>query len=297
MKNVSPIKPAGRMATCALPAIMVVSMSAHTHEAGAPFSGAIIDPITLHHAHIENEQRLNWFALRKVGGFNGPKRDAFESELELGWSNDKFNFGAEAFVPYRNIPSADGQSREVGIGDMEIRPIKYAFINRPDLVMSTASGVSLPTGNRNRGLGSGNTTVSQFLFVDKALGNLYAGLNLSLDKRIRGEGGAGMGYGAVIAYSFINGVSLDGFADPKPSQSMVVSASLEFVGSKRFGGTDAGEKSTSISPGITFWLPKSGWQLRAGVNIPGSGTREADRIFLLQLGNHLNWDDLFTRSY
>ncbi len=275
--------------------MMVFSMSVHAHEAGAPFSGAIIDPLTLHHAHIENEQRLNLFALRKVDGFNDPKRNAFESELELSWSNDKFNFGVEAFVPYRNIPSADGQGREVDIGDIEIRPIKYAFVNRPDFVMSTATGVSLPTGNRNRGLGSGNTTFSKFLFIDKAFGNLYTGLNLSLDKRIRGERGAGMGYGAIVAYSFINGVSLDGFADPKPSQSMVVSASLEFIGSKRFSGTDAGEKSTSILPGISFWLPKSGWQLRAGVNIPRSGTREADRIFLLQLGNHLNWDELFTR--
>jgi hypothetical protein len=107
------------MAACALPAIMVVSMAVHAHEAGAPFSGAIIDPLTLHHAHIENEQRLNLFALRKVDGLNNPKRNAFESELELGWSNDKFNFGMEAFVPYRNIPSADGQSREIGIGDID----------------------------------------------------------------------------------------------------------------------------------------------------------------------------------
>ena len=29
----------------------------YAHEAGAPFSGAIIDPFSLHHAHIENEQR------------------------------------------------------------------------------------------------------------------------------------------------------------------------------------------------------------------------------------------------
>lgn len=287
------MKPAGRMAACALPAIMVISMSIHAHEAGAPFSGAIIDPLTLHHAHIENEQRLNLFGLRNVGGFEGTKRNAFKSELELGWSNDKFNFGLEAFVPYRNILSADGQSSEAGIGDIEIRPIKFAFINMPDLVMSTASGLSLPTGNRNRGLGSGNTTFSQFLFVDKAFGNLYTGLNLSLDKRMRGARGAGMGYGAVVAYSFINGVSLDGFVNPQPSQSIVISASLEFVGGKRFGGADAGEKSTSIVPGIGFWFPKSGWQLRVGVDIPLSGTREADRIVLLQLGNHLNWDDLF----
>ena len=36
------------------------------HEEGAPFSGAIPEPIIVHHAHIEDEQRLNFAVL---GGF------------------------------------------------------------------------------------------------------------------------------------------------------------------------------------------------------------------------------------
>lgn len=274
-------------------ALLAFAASASAHEAGAPFSGAIIDPLVLHHAHIENEQRINLFGLRNVAG-SSPRRNGYEAELELGWSNDKFNLGMEAFVPYRSVPSPEGEGRQTGIGDMEIRPIKYAFINRPDFVMSTATGIGLPTGTQSRGLGSGNTSLTQYLFVDKAFGNLYAGFNFALDKRIRGKRGTGTEYGTVIAYSFINGGSASGFADPEPGQSLVVSASLEFIGNKRFSGEDAAERSTSIVPGITFWWPKSGWQIHAGVSIPRSGTREADRTFLLQIGNHFNWEDLFS---
>jgi hypothetical protein len=41
------------------------------HEEGAPFSGAILDPVLLHHAHIENEQRLKLFALNGLPDANG----------------------------------------------------------------------------------------------------------------------------------------------------------------------------------------------------------------------------------
>lgn len=35
----------------------------YAHEEGAPFSGAIIEPLEVHHAHIEDEQKFNLFFL------------------------------------------------------------------------------------------------------------------------------------------------------------------------------------------------------------------------------------------
>lgn len=270
---------------CAALALALAARSAAGHEQGAPFSGAIIDPLVLHHAHIDNEQRLNFFALRRV---EGSGRNGAEAELELGWSNEKFNFGVEAFLPLRSIPVEEG--RETGIGDLEVRPIKYAIVNRPDFVLSTATAVTLPTGERGRGLGSGNTTLAQHLFLDKAFGNLYAGLNAGWDKRVRGERGTGAEYGAVLAYSFIAGTPSGGVADPRPGQRIVTSLSLEWVHSRRSSGEDAGERLTSLVPGVHFWWPASGWQIRAGLSVAKSQAREADRVFLLQIGNHLNWD-------
>lgn len=272
----------------------LVVLPAIAHEEGAPFSGAIIDPLVLHHAHIENEQRINLFSLRGVDGFGGGKRSAFQSELELAWSSKDFRFGAEIFVPFARIPSPAADQMQTGIGDVEVRPIKYSFVNRADTVMSTATGITLPTGDKGKGIGRGNTALTQYLFVDKAVGNWFVGFNLSADVRVRGESGSGLGYGAVLAYSFIEGTPADSLAKPRPSQSVVITPSIEFIGERRLSGRDAREKSASLLPGLTFWWPKSGWQLHLGVSFPATSTREADRVLLLQLGNHFNWERLFT---
>ena len=270
--------------------LMLVAIKANAHEAGAPFSGAIVDPLALHHAHIEAEQRINFFATRVPATSSNSGGRSYESELEVGWSNAVFNFGVEAFVPVVSVPSPNGQGREVGIGDMEVRPIKWAFINRPDLVVSTATGVGLPTGNRSRGLGDGNTTLTQYLFLDRALGNWYLGVNLAAEARIRGESGGKLNYGAVVAYSFIGGTPLGGLAAPVPTQSLVVSPSVEFQGSDRLGRGTAGDKNqTSVLPGLTLWWPRSGWQVHAGISIPLSNFSSVHYVVLLQLGNHFSW--------
>lgn len=71
----------------------------------------------------------------------------------------------------------------------------------------------------------------------------------------------------------------------------MTSVSVELLNARRLSGDDAGERATAIVPGLHFWWPKSGWQIRAALSIPKSGEREAERTFLLQIGNHLNWDE------
>lgn len=91
---------------------------------------------------------------------------------------------------------------------MEVRPIKWAFLNHPDLVLSTATALTLPTGDRSRGLGSGNTALTQYLCMDKAFGNVYVGINAGWDKRLNGNRGSGAEYGLALSYSFIGGAPL-----------------------------------------------------------------------------------------
>ena len=151
--------------------------------------------------------------------------------------------------PAAPAPLACSDSRTVGIGDIQIRPIKYAFVNRPDLVMTTATAIGLPTGSKKRGLGSGNTELAQLLFVDKAVGNWFVGLNLEPHISVSGERESGLEYGAVLAYSFIKGTRARGLAAPLPRQRWVISPSLEFVGERGFSGAGAGRTSTSFIPG------------------------------------------------
>ena len=179
------------------------------HEEGAPFSGSILDPILLHHAHIENEQRLNFFALNGMTDENGVKHTGYESEFELAYGSSNYKYGFELFLPVENMAAPDGRGRVTGLGDMEVRPLKYAFLMEPDFVLSTASGFGLPTGSKSDGLGSGNTSFTQYLFADKAVGRWSANVNLGVGANFLGTHDGWLEYGVGLAYSFIRGVKWD----------------------------------------------------------------------------------------
>lgn len=265
---------------------------AFAHEEGAPFSDAIIDPLSLHHAHIENEQRINFFGLDGVVDDLGRKHFAFETELELAYATRDFKYGFEFFIPLANVPAPDGDGRNTGIGDIEIRPIKYALFQRPFLVVSTASGIRLPTGSKSDGLGQGSTGLTQYLFADAAAGNWFLGANLAMTTNVSGETQSTFEYGAVLSYSFIRRTRGFEVAKAAPAQKWIVSPSVELVGESNFRGVQAGRGGISINPGLTFWHRPTGWQIHVGALLPVSGAREADRVFLLQVGNHFNWGRL-----
>jgi hypothetical protein len=275
---------------------LALSLPARAHEEGAPFSAAIIDPLLLHHAHIENEQRINFFGLRQVETESGRKSSAFEAELEIGYATRDFRYGWELFVPILNIPDPEGSGRETGIGDIELRPIKYSIFQRPAFIVTTASAIRLPTGSTSAGLGEGNTVLTQHLFADAAAGNWFLGVNLAAGTNVGGETGSSFEYGAVLSYSFIRETRGFEVAKMPRSQKWVVSPSIEFVDERAFRGPESGAHSASLAPGLTFWHQPSGWQIHAGVSLPVSGGREAEQIFLLQFGNHRNWGRLFGRQ-
>ncbi|MHB1309406.1 MAG: transporter family protein [Limisphaerales bacterium] len=276
----------------ALTGAFLVAVRLQAHEEGAPFSGAIIDPPLLHHAHIENEQRFNFFVLRGVRDGAGRKRTGYEGELELAYGTPNFKYGAELFVPLVNLPEPNGDGRFTGVGDIEIRPLKYALVMKPDFVVSTASAFGLPTGSKADGLGSGNASFAQLLFLDKAQGNWAVGLNLGLGTNLGGERESVFGYGVGLSYSFIRGTRFREVAATVPKQKWVVAPSVELVGERILRGDAAGQYSTSVAPGVSFWHVRTGWQLRFGVLFPLWGQRETDRALMFQVGNHLNWGRL-----
>lgn len=175
---------------------------------------------------------------------------------------------------------------------MEIRPLKYAFLMKPDFVLSTASGFGLPTGSKSDGLGSGNTSFTQYLFADKAVGRWSADVNLGLGANLAGEHDGWFEYGVGLAYSFIRSIKFGELASARPAQNWVISPSLELVGEHSFHEINLGRHTSSLVPGISFWHVRTGWQLRIGAQLPVAGNREADSVFTIQIGNHLNWRSL-----
>lgn len=262
------------------------------HEEGAPFSGSILDPVILHHAHIENEQRLNFFVLNGMPDESGSKHTGYISELELAYSSKNYRYGFELFLPVENMAAPNGAGRVTGLGDMEVRPLKYALVMKPDFVLSTASGFGIPTGSTSTGLGSGDTSFTQYLFADKAVGRWSLNANLGAGANLAGESDRWLEYGVSLAYSFIRGVKWGELAPARPAQTWVISPSLELVGEHSFHEVNLGRHTTSLTPGLSFWHARTGWQIRVGAQFPVAGEREADSVFTIQIGNHLNWKTL-----
>ena len=259
------------------------------HEVGAPFSSAFIEPILLHHAHIEDEQRIN---LVGVKDFRAEEREraAFASTLELAvtWLDD-FSFGSEIFIPFSNTGTVNDQ---FGLGDIEIQPIKYAFWNTPERVVTGAFSLTLPTGDESRGAGGERTTLAGKLFVDQAFRNWYLGINAEYAVSVSGPMFSESEIAAVIGYSFI-GETGEGIAPARPNQPLVLSLVAEWVSESVLTGSEAGEHVMTLLPGFQLWHPESNWKIRLGIGFPISADKEHDVAGHLQVGNHFDWVAFF----
>ncbi len=269
--------------------IWFCAMEADAHEVGAPFSNAFIEPILLHHAHIEDEQRINFVGLKDVR-MDEKEMDAFSSSLELAvtWADD-FSFGSEIFIPFSNTGTSNDH---FGLGDIELQPIKYAFLNRPERVVTGAFSLLLPTGDESRGLGGEQTTLAGKLFVDQAYRNWYLGINTEYAVSVSGPTFSAFEIATALGYTFIRETG-EGIAPARPNQPLVLSLMLEWVSESVLTGTEDGEHVMTLLPGFQLWHPESNWKIRMGVGFPIGSDREHDVAGHLQVGNHFDWAQLF----
>ncbi len=265
--------------------LILFSNNCFSHEEGGNYSGAIIDPLRVHHAHIENEQKVDFSFIEEVGNIDGKNAFSHSLELALKW-DDNFLWGSEIFIPY-----SDAGGSGAGIGDIEVQLIKHAFVNEPETILTGSFGMSLPTGNKSKGLGGENTAIEAALFLDKAYKNWYWGLNLGLGTVVSGENETALGLASAVSYSFIDETS--DLASPKPRQAFVSSVSIELVSTNILSGSEEGTNVVTVVPGLHLWHPKSSWLIRFGVEIPISSDKENDRVYLLQIGTHKNWGKIF----
>lgn len=259
------------------------------HEGGAPFSGAFPEPIILHHAHIEDEQRINFVGLKN---FRTEEKEvtAFATSLELAvtWLDD-FRFGSEIFIPFSNTGTSNNH---FGLGDIEIQPIKYAFLNRPETVVTGVFSLTLPTGDESRGLGGEQTTLGGNLFIDQAYRNWYLGINTEYAASVSGPTFSEFEIAAALAYSFIWETG-EGIAPTIPNQPLVLTLMLEMASESVLTGAESGENLITLVPGFQLWHPESDWNVQMGVGFPISSDRENDLAGYLRVGNHFDWGQFF----
>lgn len=283
-----------RAAVILLGGALLTPAISSAHQEGAPFSGAIIEPLKAHHAHIEDEQRLNFSALREFHSEEGlEKRSAFSNSLELAGSWGKtFRLGSEVFIPFSNLGDEKGR---YGIGDVEFWPLKYAFINRPEQIWTGVLAFTLPTGSKSEGLGEGKTMIGPHFFLDHTFRNWFFGYNMEYAAAVSGDPGAEFESAAVVSYSFIRDTA-NGMAPSKPNQKLVPALSMELLSESALSGAEKGENEVSVLPGIHLWSPASGWGLRVGVDVPVSKGKKNDFTVLFQFGNHFAWGKIFGRG-
>jgi hypothetical protein len=269
-----------------------LTVTAFAHEVGAPFSGAIVEPFKVHHAHIEDEQRLNSEFLNNFRA-GSEQRAAFINNLELAasWGNE-FRIGSEIFIPFSNTGP---RKSDYSLGDIVLQPLKYALINKPETIITGVMSLKLPTGSESKGLGAGNTGLGSEFFFDHAYRNWYFGSNFEISTNITGRTGTEFEMAGVMSYSFIKETG-EGVAPSKPHQTLVPALSLEILSESVLGGAEKGENIVSILPGFHLWLPSSGWSFRFGVEVPITAEKEHDYGILFQIGNHFDWGRLFKKN-
>lgn len=255
-------------------------------EGGHEHENAFVETLEIHHAHIENEFRVNGTFRENVreetvdeaGETVTAYRDVLEHEFELGWGDEAGRIGVEAHLPFTNEGRDEEGHAEYGLGDIEIEPVRYAFVNEPERVWTASLGIVLPTGDEEKGSGEGRTFVEPHLLVDQAWGSWYFGANLVPGFELDGEHETTLGWGVAAAHTWeqvLNGCDVAG--------------SVEVAGESSLSADEEGADVIHIVPGIHIHLSNQ-WRLRFGLRLPLTEDREEERAFLFQAGTHWGRD-------
>jgi hypothetical protein len=98
---------------------------------------------------------------------NGSEEDTFEisSALSYGLSDST---DLVLGVPYQHIKlrEEDHKSTENGLSDISLE-VKWRFYEKEGLSLALKPGITLPTGDEDKGMGSGRPTLSLFLIGSK----------------------------------------------------------------------------------------------------------------------------------
>lgn len=102
------------------------------------------------------------------------KTFAFAPTLSYGLTDD---IDIVIGVPYQHIKVEDTlTTKESGMSDSSIE-IKWRFFDKDGLSLALKPGVSIPTGDENKGLGSGKVGYSAYLILTKELKPLNLHIN------------------------------------------------------------------------------------------------------------------------
>jgi mono/diheme cytochrome c family protein len=193
-----------------------------------------------------------------------------EQQTEFAWVGEK-RLGArgqlELAVPLQ-LNDLEGRGPVAGIGDLEFAG-KYVLYDSLEhlAIVSGGVGVTVPTGSIQRGLGAGTTFLSPFLAAGKAWEDLIGQASLVFEYPfVERRAPKGLLYNLGFSYPIIEVGRL--------TEGQVL---LELNGKSEWGTESPKHFQLAITPGFRKVLTRSGaWAAAVGVQLPVTGTRDAD---------------------
>lgn len=128
----------------------------HTHSHRGP-GPHFIDAFFTENAYLERKIRPDILYLSAEGGNVGT------AQIEIEWAVASA-VSLIVHAPFHHL-SPDVGSSETGIGDLSIGP-KFAVVNNPEsFILAFGADLEIPTGDHDRGLGSGHAGAGPFALV------------------------------------------------------------------------------------------------------------------------------------
>lgn len=210
-----------------------------------------------------------------------------ELEIELEWAFTR-RIGMMLELPLIEIDPDAGRT-ERGIGDVAFAP-RLLMIDTQLFLLSGNLEVTLPTGSRSRGLGSGEVSLAPFITTWLDLGRWFAFQTEIGVERGLSSGESEFFYKGGLTYSFL----APALFKESPSHRLLAhyhfppglaSLIFETVGRTELRGDERGQTRVEILFGAGYNITGS-IELRGAYQIPVGGRREIDDRFLVNLIYH-----------
>lgn len=244
----------------------------HFSERGTPF----VHPFNIEPAFLGRELFLSY------GSARGSEGDEAELEMELEWAFTR-RIGMIVEAPLIQL-DPNGANSESGVGDIATAA-RALLVESADFLLAGNLELSIPTGDEDLGLGSGEAIWAPSFSAWLDLGNwLQASVQIGTESGMA-SGDSELFYNAALAYIFqTHGVHNDTVPDRghegAHSPLGVTSGILEFNGRTALNGPGNGRSSAELLIGASYNLTNS-FEVRGAFQFPVGGHQEYDSGFTI----------------
>jgi opacity protein-like surface antigen len=197
-----------------------------------------------------------------------------EFEVELEWAFTNW-LGLVVEAPLVRVDS--GEDSHTGIGDFAIAP-RALLVQTDSFLLSANLELGMSTGDEDRGLGAGETSLAPSISLWADLGNwvslqAQAGTEHGLE-----SGDAELSYKSALTWTFLTSAAHDSESAHHPLG--MTSLLTELTARTVLDGNEEKRTTAELLFGVSYSVSEH-WQVRAGYKFPVGGTEEIDDSFVL----------------